>query len=166
VLNAFQQGKAAHAIMWTGGLGALSDPTKSAIAGKFGAVMPPSGALLGGTSIGVNAKAKHPEAARLSVAWLTSEAIVQRTAAVGSPGRLSALHDAALTAKYPHYVALARAFSAETFGHVPVKEAEQVLLVVADEANAACAKTKTLEQAVAGLQAKSAQFMRRRGYLK
>ncbi|WP_188080121.1 sugar ABC transporter substrate-binding protein [Neorhizobium sp. P12A] len=167
VLNSFQQGKSAHAVMWAGGLGALSDPAKSTVAGKFGAVMPPGGALLGGTSIGVNAKAKNPEAARLYVAWLTSKAIVQRTAAVGtSPARLSVLRDAALGAKYPHYQALAQAFSAETFGYIPVKEAEQVLLMIADEANAACAKTKTPEQAVADLQAKTTQFMKRRGYLK
>jgi multiple sugar transport system substrate-binding protein len=167
VLNSFQQGKSAHAVMWAGGLGALSDPAKSTVAGKFGATMPPGGALLGGTSIGVNAKAKNPEAARLYVAWLTSKAIVQRTAAQGtSPGRLSVLRDPALVAKYPHYQALAQAFSAETFGYIPVKEAEQVLLMIADEANAACAKTKTPEQAVADLQAKTTQFMRRRGYLK
>jgi multiple sugar transport system substrate-binding protein len=167
VLNSFQQGKSAHAVMWAGGLGALSDPAKSTVAGKFGAVMPPGGALLGGTSIGVNAKAKNPEAARLYVAWLTSKAIVQRTAAVGtSPARLSVLKDATLGAKFPHYQALAQAFSAETFGYIPVKEAEQVLLMIADEANAACAKTKTPEQAVADLQAKTTQFMKRRGYLK
>lgn len=167
VLNSFQQGKSAHAVMWAGGLGALSDPAKSTVAGKYGAVMPPGGALLGGTSVGVNAKAKNPEAARLYVAWLTSKAIVQRTAAVGtSPARLSVLKDAALGAKYPHYQALAQAFSAETFGYIPVKEAEQVLLMIADEANAACAKTKTPEQAVADLQAKTTQFMKRRGYLK
>lgn len=167
VLNSFQQGKAAHAVMWAGGLGALSDPAKSAVAGKFGAAVPPGGALLGGTSVGVNAKAKNPEAARLYVAWLTSKAIVQRTAAVGtSPARLSVLGDTALSAKYPHYTALARAFSAETFGYIPVNEAEQVLLTVADEANAACAKTKTSEQAATDLQAKVSQFMKRRGYLK
>jgi multiple sugar transport system substrate-binding protein len=167
VLNSFQQGKAAHAVMWAGGLGALSDPAKSTVAGKFGAVMPPGGALLGGTSIGVNAKAKNPEAARLYVAWLTSKAVVRRTAAVGtSPARLSVLQDAALGTKFPHYPALARAFSGETFGYIPVKETEQVLLMIADEANAACAKTKTPEQAVSDLQAKTTQFMRRRGYLK
>jgi multiple sugar transport system substrate-binding protein len=167
VLNSFQQGKAAHAVMWAGGLGALSDPAKSAVAGKFGAVTPPGGTLLGGTSIGVNAKSKNPEAARLYVAWLASNSIVQRTAAVGtSPARLSVLQDAALGAKFPHYPALARAFSGETFGYIPVREAEQVLLMIADEANAACAKTKTPEQAVADLHAKTTQFMRRRGYLR
>lgn len=167
VLNSFQTGKSAHAVMWAGGLGALSDPAKSAVAGKFGAVAPPSGSLLGGTSIGVNAKARNPEAARLYVAWLTSKAIVQRTASVGtSPARLSVLQDATLAAKYPHYPALRAAFSGETFGYIPVREAEQILLMIADEANAACAKTKTADQAATDLQAKAVQFMRRRGYLK
>lgn len=167
VLGSFQQGKAAHAVMWAGGIGALSDPAKSSVAGKFGAVMPPGGNLLGGTSIGVNAKAKNPEAARLYVAWLTSKAIVQRTASVGtSPARLSVLQEPALVAKYPHYPALRSAFSGETFGYIPVKEAEQILVMVSDEVNAACAKTKTPEQAANDLQAKAMQFMRRRGYVK
>ncbi len=167
VLGSFQQGKAAHAVIWAGGIGALSDPTKSAVAGKFGALTPPGGNLLGGTSIGVNAKAKNPEAARLYVAWLTSKGVVQRTAAVGtSPARLSVLQDPALTAKYPHYAALRSAFSGETFGYIPVKEAEQILVMVSDEVNAACSKTKTPEQAAADLQAKAVQFMKRRGYLR
>ena len=167
VLNSFQQGRSAHAIMWAGGLGALSDPAKSSVAGQFGAAMPPSGALLGGTSIGVNAKARNPEAARLYVGWLASQAVVRQTAAAGtSPARLSVLGDAELGAKYPHYPALRRAFEAETFGYIPVKEAEQVLLMIADEANAACAGTKAPDKAAADLQAKATQFMRRRGYLK
>jgi multiple sugar transport system substrate-binding protein len=38
--------------------------------------------------------------------------------------------------------------------------------MMADEANAACAKTKTPEQAAGDLQAKAVQFMKRRGYLR
>jgi multiple sugar transport system substrate-binding protein len=167
VLNSFSTGKSAHAIMWAGGLAALSDPAKSQVAGKFAAVSPPSGALLGGTSIGVNGKAKNPEAARLYVAWLTSKAIAKRNAENGlSPARLSLLGDPELVAKNPHYPAVRAAFTGETFGYIPVKEAEQILLMVADEANAACAKTKTPEKAAADLQARATQFMRRRGYIK
>ena len=54
----------------------------------------------------------------------------------------------------------------ETFGYPPVREAEQVLLLAADEANAACAGTKPPAQAAADLQAKAVAFMRRRGQLR
>jgi multiple sugar transport system substrate-binding protein len=39
-------------------------------------------------------------------------------------------------------------------------------MMIYDEANAACAKAKTPEQATADLQAKATEFMRRRGYFK
>jgi multiple sugar transport system substrate-binding protein len=167
VLNSFQIGKSVHAVMWAGGIGALSDPAKSSVAGKFGVQSVPGGSLLGGTSIGVNAKAKNPEAARLYTAWITSKAIVQRTAASGmSPARLSVLEDPALTAKYKHYPLVREAFLHETLGYLELRETEQILLMIADEANAACAKTKTPEQAAADLQTKAVQFMKRRGYMK
>jgi multiple sugar transport system substrate-binding protein len=52
VLNSFSTGKSAQAIMWPGGFATLSDPAKSAVAGKYAMSPPPGGALLGGTSIG------------------------------------------------------------------------------------------------------------------
>jgi multiple sugar transport system substrate-binding protein len=52
----------------------------------------------------------------------------------------------------------------DTFGYIPVKESEQVLVMMADEVNAACSKTKTPEQAANDLQSKVMQFMSRRGY--
>jgi multiple sugar transport system substrate-binding protein len=167
VLNSFSTAKSAQAIMWPGGFATLSDPAKSAVAGKFGMAPPPGGALLGGTSIGINARSKQGEAARLYVAWLTSQEIVTRNAANGtSPARLSALSDSALVAKYPHYPAVKAALLGDTFGYIPMKESEQVLVMMSDEVNAACAKTKTPEQAAADLQTKAVQFMTRRGYLR
>jgi multiple sugar transport system substrate-binding protein len=167
VVGSFSGGKSAQAIMWPGGFATLSDPAKSAVAGKFGIVQPPGGALLGGTSIGVNAKARNPEAARLYLAWLTSRDVVKRTALGGTPpARLSVLADPELAARYPYWPAVRTAMLGETFGYIPVKEAEQVLLLAADEANAACAGTKPPEQAAADLQTKATTFLRRRGHLK
>jgi len=123
--------------------------------------------LLGGTSIGINAKSRNLEAARLYLAWLTSRDVARRTAAGGlSPARLSLLGDPELSARFVHYAAVKAAFSGDTFGYVPIMEAEQILQMIADEANSACARTKSAEQAAADLQRRSEQFMRRRGYSK
>ena len=43
---------------------------------------------------------------------------------------------------------------------------EQIHIMMYDEANAACAKLKTPEQATEDLQKKAMQFMTRRGYLR
>jgi multiple sugar transport system substrate-binding protein len=167
VLNSFSTGKSAQAIMWPGGFATLSDPAKSAVAGNYAMTPPPGGALLGGTSIGVNAKAKQAEAARLYVAWLTSPEIVRRNAANGTaPARISALSDPALIQKFPHYPEVRTAMLGDTFGYIPMRESEQVLVMMSDEVNAACAKTKTPEQAANDLQAKVMQFMTRRGFFR
>ena len=167
VLNSFSAGKSAQAIMWPGGFATLSDPAKSAVTGNYAMTPPPGGALLGGTSIGVNAKAKQAEAARLYVAWLTSPEIVSRHAANGTaPARIGALSDPALIQKFPHYPAVRTAMLGDTFGYIPMRESEQVLVMMSDEVNAACAKTKTPEQAANDLQAKAMQFMTRRGFFR
>jgi len=167
VLTSFSTGQSAQAVMWAGGLGALSDPAKAAVAGHFAIASPPGGALLGGTSIGVNAKAKQPEAARLFVAWLCSQPVTKRNAAMGTTSpRISTLSDPELVAKYPYYPAVKDAMVGETFGYIPMRESEQVLVMISDEANAACAKTKTPRQAADDLQAKALTFMRRRGMIR
>ena len=153
--------------MWPGGFANLSDPTKSAVAGRYGMTPPPGGSLLGGNSIGVNAKSKNPEAARLYIAWLTSKAVAKRTAIGGTPpARISLFRDPELVQRYPHYPTVLTALTGETFGYIPMKESEQIHIMMYDEANAACAKLKTPEQATADLQTKATQFMRRRGYLR
>jgi multiple sugar transport system substrate-binding protein len=76
------------------------------------------------------------------------------------------LSDPALVAKFPHYSAVRAAMLGDTFGYIPIKESEQVMMMMADEANAACARTKTPEQAATDLQTKVTQFMTRRGYLR
>ncbi|MBI1773943.1 MAG: extracellular solute-binding protein [Proteobacteria bacterium] len=167
MLNSFLTAQSGQGMMWPGGFAALYDPAKSAVVGKFGITPPPGGSLLGGTSIGINAKSTQPEAARLYLAWLTSQATVKRTAFGGtSPARLSALSDAGLIQRFPHYPAVQTAMLGDTFGYIPLKESEQIHVMIYDEANAACAKAKTAEQAAADLQQKAIQFMTRRGYIK
>lgn len=166
VMNSFSTAQSAQAVIWPGAFSILADPAKSAVAGKFGLAPPPGGSLLGGTSIGVNAKSTKAEAARLYVLWITSPGIVRRNAMSGTaPARLSALADPALVAKYPYFPDVKAAMLGDTFGYIPMKEAEQVNMMVADEANAAVAKSKPPEQAAHDLQDKVTQFMKRRGYL-
>ncbi|MFI5015390.1 MAG: ABC transporter substrate-binding protein [Hyphomicrobiales bacterium] len=167
MLGSFLTAQSAQGLMWPGGFASLYDPAKSAVVGRFGLAPPPGGALLGGTSIGINAKSTQPEAARLYLAWLTSPDTVKRTAFGGtSPARISALSDAALIERYPHYPAVRTAMIGPTFGYIPFKESEQIHMMMYDEANAACAKAKTPEQAAADLQDKAMQFMKRRGYIR
>lgn len=167
VLNSLLTAQSAQAVIWPGGLGTLNDPAKSQIAGSFAIASPPGGALLGGTSIGVNAHSKHLEAAKLYAAWITSPEIVKQTAAAGCPpARISAWSDPALVQKYPHFPAVQAAMMGETFGYIPMRESEQVLVMMSDAVNAACAGTKTPGQAGADLQAGAVAFMRRRGMLK
>jgi multiple sugar transport system substrate-binding protein len=167
MLNSFLTGQSAQGLMWPGGFAALYDPAKSAVVGKFGITPLPGGSLLGGTSIAVNGKSANPEAARLYVAWLCSKDMVMKTAAGGmSPARLSALRDPALIQRYPHFPAVQQAMLGDTFGYIPLKESEQIHIMMYDEANAACAKIKSPEQAAADLQEKAVAFMTKRGYIK
>ena len=167
VLNGVLTGQCAQAVIWPGGLGALSDPARSAIAGNFAIAPPPGGSLLGGTSIGVNAHARHPEAARLYVAWVTSPDVVKITAVGGCPpARLSAWSDPALVAKFPHFPQVKAAMLGDTFGYIPMRESEQVLVMISDAVNAVCAGTKTPQQAAADLQDSALGFMKRRGMLR
>jgi multiple sugar transport system substrate-binding protein len=167
MLGGFLTGQTAQTLMWPGGFANLSDTTKSAVAGKYGMTPPPGGALLGGTSIGIPAKARNPEAARLYVAWITSAAVAKKTALGGTPpARISLLKDPELVQRHPHYPTVLAALTGDTFGYIPMKEAEQVHIMMYDEANAACAKLKSPEQAAADLQSKAVAFMTRRGYLR
>ena len=62
--------------------------------------------------------------------------------------------------------AVVKGMSGRVATYAPIKESEQVNIMIYDEVNAACAKTKTPEQAAGDLNEKVTAFMRRRGYLK
>lgn len=166
VVNSFTTEQSGQALVWPAGMGIISDPSKSAAAGHFGYASPPGGGVLGGHSLGVNAKSQHIEAAKLFVTWLASQQVVLKTADAGAaPVRLSALNDPALDKKYPHFPAVAKIFEGKTFAFVPVKEAEQVHRIIFDQVNAAVSKTKSPKQANDDMQAQIVDFMTRRGLL-
>ncbi|MBV9538759.1 MAG: extracellular solute-binding protein, partial [Acidisphaera sp.] len=166
MLNALASGQSAQGYMWTGGFSTLFDPAKSVTAGDVGWSATPEAVLLGGWALTVNAASRNLDAAKLFVGWLTSAEISRQTALVtGTPCRTSAFNDPAVVAKYPVLPAVLKGLSGRVATYAPIKEAEQINIMIYDEVNAACAKTKTPEQAAGDLQDKVATFMKRRGYL-
>ena len=120
-----------------------------------------------GHILGINAKGRNVEAAKLFVGWLTSAAISRQIALVsGSPCRTSTFTDPEVIAKYPGVPAILQGMQGKVATYPPIKEAEQLNIIIYDQVNAACAGTKTPEQATADIQAGVSTFMRRRGYLK
>ena len=165
MINSVATGQAAQGYMWGGGLSTLFDPGKSAIAKDIGFSPTPEAVLLGGWGLGINAKGRNVEAAKLFVGWLTSPAVAREVALVsGSPCRTSTFTDPTVVAKYPGVPALLQGMQGKVATYPPIKEAEQVNIIVYDQVNAACAGTKTPEQAAADMQQGVATFLRRRGY--
>ncbi len=167
MVSSFATGQSAQGFMWPGGFSTIGDPAKSAVAGQAGMHPTPGAVLLGGWSLGVSAKSPSLDAAKLYIAWLTSKEVVNQTAAVtGQPCRISAFTNPALIAKFPQYPAVLAALEGPVVEFVPIKEAQQIHIMIFNQANAACAGTKTPEQAAKDLQEQATRFMIRRGYLK
>ncbi len=153
--------------MWTGGFSTLFDPAKSAMAGDIGFSATPEAVLLGGWGLTVNAGSRNLDAAKLFVGWLTCREISKQTALLsGTPCRISSFNDPAVVAKFPVLPAVLQGMSGKVATYAPIKESEQINIMIYDEVNAACAGTKPAEQAMADLQDKVTAFMKRRGYLK
>lgn len=167
MVNSFVTGEAAQGFMWPGGFSTISDPTKSVVAGETGMRPTPGAVLLGGWSLAVNAKSPNLELAKLYAAWLTSKEVTNQTAAfTGQPCRISNFTNPALIAKFPQYPTVLAALQGPVVQFVPIKEAQQIHIMIFNQANAACAGTKTPEQAAKDLQEQATRFMIRRGYLK
>jgi multiple sugar transport system substrate-binding protein len=167
MLNGLASGQSAQGYMWTGGFSTLFDPTKSAMAGNVGWSATPEAVLLGGWGVTINATSRSLDAAKLFVGWMTSREISKQTALVtGTPCRISAFNDPAVVARYPVLPAVLKGMSGRVATYAPIKESEQVNIMIYDAVNAACAKTKTPEQAADDLQEKVTAFMKRRGYLR
>jgi ABC-type glycerol-3-phosphate transport system substrate-binding protein len=167
MINSLVSGQSAQGYMWAGGFSTLFDPSKSKIAGSLGWAPTPQAVLLGGWGIAVNAKSRSLDAARLFVGWLTSKEISRQTALVsGTPCRISAFKDPEVVARYPVLPAVLQGMEGAVATYPPLRDSEQVNILIYDEANAVCSGTKTAEQAVVDLQEKVSTFMRRRGYLR
>ena len=167
MLNSLTTGQAAQAMMWPGGFGALLDPSQSATAHSVAWAPMPGAALLGGWSLGVSEASRGKAAAMLFAAWLTSPETQRRAAKLGgSPARISTLSDPALIKDHPYWPVVLQAMRGDVTEFPPVKEAEQVVIMIYEEVNAAAAGLKTPDEASAALQAKVLEFVKQRGYLK
>jgi ABC-type glycerol-3-phosphate transport system substrate-binding protein len=166
MMNSFVTGQAAQGFMWPGGFSTILDPAKSVVAHDLGWAPTPEVVMLGGWAVSVNAQAHSPEAAKLFVGWLTSKEVSRRLALLtAQPCRISVFRDAEMVARYPHLPGVLEGMQGKVAAYVPIKESEQINIMIYDEANAACAGTKKPEQAAADLQDKVTAFMKRRGYL-
>ena len=167
MINAVATGQAAQGFMWTGGFSTLLDPAKSVVADSLGYAPCPQGALLGGWAVSVNAKSKHLDAAKLFVAWLTCKENALRLAPLtGQPARISAFQDPDAVRKFPLFPAVLAGLSGPVAEYPPIKQSEQICILIYNEANAVCSGTKTAEAGAADLQEKVTDFMKRRGYLR
>ncbi|HEY0793902.1 MAG TPA: extracellular solute-binding protein [Chthoniobacterales bacterium] len=164
MFTAFATGKVGQTMMWPGGLGGLSDPAQSQVAGKFSWAPPPGGALLGGWAYEVNKSSAHRDAAYLFGAWLTSPEIVKKAALQGgAPARTSAFQDAELVKRYPYYPAILEGMN-KSVEYPPVKEAEDIHILIYEAINAAVSGLKSSEQASHDLQRAVLDLMTQRGY--
>ena len=83
----------------------------------------------------------------------------------GQPARISAFRDPEAVRKFPLLPAVLAGLSGQLAEYPPIKQSEQICILIYNEANAVCSGTKTAEAGVAALQDKVTDFMKRRGYL-
>jgi multiple sugar transport system substrate-binding protein len=164
MFTAFATGQTAQTMMWPGGLGGLSDPAQSQVAGHFKWCSPPGGSLLGGWACGLNKSSVNRGAAYLYCAWLTSPEIVRKAAQYGgAPCRISSFQDPELVKKYAYYPAILDGMN-NSIEYPPVKEAEDIHILVYNQVNAAVSGEKSPAQAAHDLQQSVLDLMTRRGY--
>ena len=166
MVNACAVDAAAQGFMWGGGFATLLDPSRSVVAADLGWSPTPEAVLLGGWALSVNASCKAMEAAKLYVGWMTCKEISLRLARLtGQPCRVSAFNDAMAVKKYPQLPVMLAAMQGKVAMYMPMKDNGQVNIIIYDELNAACAGTKSAEDAANATQEKTLAFMKRRGYL-
>jgi len=140
---------AAQAVMWAVRTSAMSDTRRRRWPGHFAIAPPPGGALLGGThDRRVNARRSSPEAARVcGVGDLPAgDAAPTRRWGRTSPPHLDA-ERSELAGEVSSIRRLRDAMVGVTFGLYPAEGRRAVGCDGREEDNAACAKTKTPQQA-------------------
>lgn len=164
MFTAFSTGQCATSFMWNGGMGDLSNPEKSQVAGKFGIVPTPAVSLLGGWTLTISEYSQNKEAAYLYAAWFTSPEIVKKMAmTTGAPARPSVINDPEVQEAYPYLKTTVEALKT-SIEFPPIKEVDQIFAWISIEANAAVSGAKTPEQAAHDLQTQVAEMMAKQGY--
>jgi len=140
-------------------------PAKSVVASDLGWSPTPEAVLLGGWALSVGAASKNIDAAKLFVGWMTSKENATRLSRLsGQPARISAFTDPEAVKKYRQLPTMLAAMQSKVAMYMPIKENGQVNIFIYDEVNAACAGTKSAEDAVNAIQEKTYALMKRRGY--
>jgi len=166
MVSAVANGTSAQGFMWPGGFSTLLDPQRSQVANDLGWAPTPQSVLLGGWAVSVNASSKAMDAAKLYVGWLTCREISARVARItGQPCRVSAFKDPEAVAKFRQLPAVLQSMEGQVAMYMPIPDNGQVNIIIADETNAACAGTKTPEEANRDMQEKVYALMKRRGNL-
>ena len=167
MITAVASGQSAQGFMWTGAFSTLLDPAKSVVADGLGYGSTPEAALLGGWAVSVNAKSKNLDAAKLFVAWLTSKEICGRLAPItGQPARVSAFREPEVQRKFPVLAKVLEGLQGPLAEYPPIKQSEQICIYIYNAANAVCAGQMTPAQGCEDIQAKSLDFMKRRGLMR
>lgn len=162
MLNSLMTGASSQSMMWPGGFGALLNPKQSQVATKVSWAPTPGVSLLGGWAFGVNDASTSKQAAELYAAWLTSpEVALEYALAGGSPARASVLTDPKYKAIAPQADAVLDGLKGDVVQFPPVKESEQIVIMIYEEINAAAAGVKSPDQAVDDLQARVEAFMKK-----
>jgi len=160
MLNSLMTGASSQSMMWPGGFGALLNPKQSQVATKVAWAPTPGVSLLGGWAFGVNDSSSNKEAAKLYAAWLTSpEVSLEYALAGGSPARASVLTHPKYKSIAPQADAVLAGLKGDVVQFPPVKESEQIVIMIYEEINAAAAGVKSPDQAVDDLQARVEAFM-------
>lgn len=164
MFTAFSTGQCSTSFMWNGGMGDLSDPAKSQVAGRFGIVPTPSVSLLGGWTLTISEYSQNKEAAYLYLSWFTSPEIVKKMAmTTGAPARPSVINDPEIQERYPYLATTVEALKT-SIEFPPIKEVDQIFAWISIEANAAVSGAKTAEQAAHDLQNQVLDMMTKQGY--
>lgn len=171
--NAFLQGQAAMYLDTIAIAGQVSDPVKSKVVGKVSYALHPKGvrssSQTGGFGMAIPKNAKHKEAAFLFIEWLTNKANDKRVAKLGGNAtRMSTLGDVDLVRQYPEYVVLREQLKYADPDWRPIipewsEINDQILGVGLSQV---LIGKKTAEEALGEMAAKTAEVMKKGGYVK
>lgn len=171
--NAFLQGQAAMYLDTIAIAGQVSDPVKSKVVGKVSYALHPKGvrasSQTGGFGMAIPKNAKNKEAAFLFIEWLTNKANDKRVAKLGGNAtRMSTLSDVDLVRQYPEYVVLREQLKYADPDWRPIipewsEINDQILGVGLSQV---LIGKKTAEEALGEMAAKTAEVMKKSGYLK
>jgi DNA-binding LacI/PurR family transcriptional regulator/ABC-type glycerol-3-phosphate transport system substrate-binding protein len=137
-IDEFSQGKAAMMVAFTSHVTELTNRARSKIVGKIGAAVPPGGcSVLGGWSLGINARSRRQAEAFQFVSWATSQELaIPHTIMGGATPSITLYKSSELLSIYPWLPKVLESFAVSrkrrvskltTDGALAEKEYENIL---------------------------------------